>query len=75
MMNLPPELPSSAPDEALAPVFLGRLTRLVRLRRELNGDLNPLGADLIDRAIVATVRDCDDAGAGPAARSLLRKAS
>jgi hypothetical protein len=70
-----PEMPSSAPQEELAPVFLGRLSRLVRLRRELDGDLNPLGVNLIDRAIVATVKDCDDAGAGQAARSVLRKAS
>jgi hypothetical protein len=60
---------SSSPD--LAPLYISRLARLVRLRLELSDELNTLGAQLIDRAIESTVRDCVDHGAETRARALV----
>ena len=44
-------------------LFVSRLERLIRLRREYREDLNPLGIRLLDRAIYATYRDCCEYGA------------
>lgn len=44
-------------------VFIRRLERLMRLRRDYLDDLNPLGLRLLDRALYATYRDCLDYGA------------
>ena len=69
-----PESPSPSPraDESqVKAIFLGRLQRLIRLRREYREDLNPLGLRLLDRAIDATYRDCIDYGASEAARPIM----
>jgi len=67
-----PFLPSPSADE-LGDHYLGRLARLVHLRRELEEDLNALGVDLLDRAIASTLKDCEANGAGRSARALVRR--
>ncbi len=62
---------SSPSDSELGSMYLSRLDRLVRLRREREDELNRLGVDLIERAITATMMDCAENGAGDAARELL----
>ena len=67
------EMPSSRrvlEKEARA-IFLKRLERLIRMRRDYREDLNPLGLRLLDRAIEATFEDCVDFGGGRAARALM----
>ena len=54
-------------------LFVSRLERLIRLRREYREDLNPLGIRLLDRAIYATYRDCLDYGATEEANALMAK--
>jgi hypothetical protein len=69
-----PESPSPSPraeESQVKAIFLGRLQRLIRLRREYREDLNPLGLRLLDRAIDATYRDCIDYGAADAARPIM----
>jgi hypothetical protein len=61
---------SAAHDEA-KDVFVSRLARLIRLRRDFGDDLNQLGIDLLDRSIYATYRDCIDFGAADEARQLV----
>ncbi len=71
-MKLPEmSFPPSPPSGALGPMYLSRLARLVKLRRELDDDLNSLGVDLIERAIGATVKDCIGSGAGGAAAAIV----
>ncbi len=58
------EVPSSETTQGLTKaLFVRRLERLVRLRREYSEDLNPLGLRLLDRAINSTYNDCLDYGA------------
>ena len=52
-------------------LFVSRLERLIRLRREYREDLNPLGIRLLDRAIYATYQDCIDHGATSEAEALI----
>jgi hypothetical protein len=52
-------------------LFVSRLERLIRLRREYREDLNPLGIRLLDRAIYATYQDCIDYGAMREAEALM----
>ena len=52
-------------------IFVSRLERLLRMRRDYRHDLNPLGFRLLDRAIDATYRDCLDFGAAEEADLLL----
>jgi hypothetical protein len=69
-----PDSPSPSPraeESQVKAIFLGRLQRLIRLRREYREDLNPLGLRLLDRAIDATYRDCIDYGAADAARPIM----
>lgn len=69
-----PDSPSPSPraeESQVKAIFLGRLQRLIRLRREYREDLNPLGLRLLDRAIDATYRDCIDYGAAEAARPIM----
>ena len=67
-----PETPSPhAPENETQAIFLSRLERLVRMRRDYRDDLNPLGFRLLDRAIDATFQDCLDYGAGRQAQSIL----
>ncbi len=64
--------PSSRAEESqVKAIFLGRLQRLIRLRREYREDLNRLGLSLLDRAINATYRDCIEYGAEDAARPIM----
>ena len=66
------ETPSSRGTEGeIRALFVGRLERLLRLRRQYNQDLNPLGLRLLDRAIYATYRDCIDYGAADEVRPLV----
>jgi hypothetical protein len=65
-------MPSSGRTKGqIKATFVSRLERLVRLRREYNEDLNPLGLRLLDRAIYATYRDCIAFGAADEVRSLM----
>ena len=67
-----PEMPSSQAEEGeMKSIFVNRLRRLIRMRRDYREDLNPLGFRLLDRAIFATYQDCLEHGAGPEARALL----
>ena len=59
------------PGSDLPELFVNRLQRLIRLRRDYEDHLNDLGVALLDRSIVATVRDCDETGVGERARALL----
>jgi hypothetical protein len=70
-----PEMPFSrgrTEGQTIA-LFVGRLQRLLRLRREYCEDLNQLGIRLLDRAIYATYRDCVDYGAEQKARTLMEE--
>jgi hypothetical protein len=69
----PQEMPSSrrGTEAETTALFIGRLQRLLRLRRDYREDLNPLGFRLLDRAIYATYRDCVDYGAEQRARTLM----
>ncbi len=54
-----------------ASFYISRLERLIRLRRDFEAKLNHLGVELLDRSIFATLRDCDEHGAGRQARRLM----
>lgn len=56
---------------SLRGVYLRRLRRLVRLRRQHSQDLNQQGLRLLDRSIFASYCDCRDAGAGHKASDVL----
>jgi hypothetical protein len=62
--------PSRAEGQTKA-VFIRRLERLMRLRRDYLEDLNPLGLRLLDRALYATYRDCLDYGAAREAKEIM----
>ena len=65
-------MPSPRAEEGqIKALFVSRLTRLIRLRKEYREDLNPLGLLLLDRSIQATFRDCIDFGAADQARALM----
>jgi hypothetical protein len=67
-----PETPSASPaGESLRRHYVRRLERLVRLRRDFEDDLNPLGLELLEKSIRATYRDCVANGAESTARSLV----
>ena len=65
------EKPSFTTEGQANDVFVRRLERLMRLRREYVDDLNPLGLRLLDRALYATYRDCIDYGAGSEADEIM----
>ena len=56
-------------------IFVMRLERLLRMRKDYSEDLNPLGLRLMDRAIDATYRDCVDYGAADEARAVMSRHS
>jgi hypothetical protein len=56
---------------SLRDFYISRLERLVRLRRDFEEHLNSLGVEILDRSIFATLRDCEDAGAGARARKVV----
>jgi hypothetical protein len=72
-MNLAemPPFQRSGHAAQLRAMFVQRLKRLIRVRRDYDEDLNSLGAELIDRAIYATYRDCVDYGASDEALKLM----
>ncbi len=51
-----------SPEEALRGIYLSRLQRLVRLRREYVKDVNHLGLRLLDVCIKAAYADCCEMG-------------
>ncbi|HEX5369903.1 MAG TPA: hypothetical protein VFY10_10860 [Dehalococcoidia bacterium] len=68
------EMPSQSRTEGQTKaLFIRRLERLIRLRREYRDDLNPLGLRLLDRAIYSTFQDCLAYGAGDEVRSIVAK--
>jgi hypothetical protein len=70
--EMPPS--SSAPENATKVVFVRRLKRLIKLRKDFQDDLNATGVELLDRSIYATYVDCVDFGAGIQARLLMAQA-
>jgi hypothetical protein len=71
-MAISKKSPRPAEAEAKA-VYVRRLERLMRLRRDYIDDLNPLGLRLVDRALYATYRDCLEFGAGREANGIMAK--
>ena len=69
------ETPSSEgrTEGQLKALFVNRLERLLRMRKDYREDLNPLGLRLMDRAIDATYRDCVDYDAGDEARGVMSR--
>lgn len=53
--------------------LLARLQRLRRVRRDYVADLNPLGIQLVERSIRATVGDLQDFGRAEEAAAELHK--
>lgn len=64
---------SSFIDPELRRIYLWRLERLVRLRREYDGELNAAGLKLLDRAIEATRQDAAEQGAAGAAADIVAR--
>ena len=64
----------SDPD-SLRNVYVARIERLLRLRREHEAELNSQGIRLLDRAIFAAFCACREAGAEDKAKLILRKAN
>jgi hypothetical protein len=54
-------------------LFIRRLERLIRLRREYSEDLNPLGLRLLDRAINSTYKDLVQLGAQDEVKPIVAK--
>jgi hypothetical protein len=54
--------PAGSGEGLTRTLFIRRLERLVRLRREYSDDLNPLGLRLLDRAISSTYKDLVEFG-------------
>lgn len=68
------EMPSSGTTQGLTKaLFVRRLERLIRLRREYSEDLNPLGLRLLDRAIHSTYKDCLDYGAAGEVKEIIKQ--
>jgi len=63
--------PSRTQEGQTKAVFIRRLERLMRLRRDYLEDLNPLGLRLLDRALYATYRDCLEYGASTEASEIM----
>ena len=76
MMKSPEIPPSEGRTEGQTrALFISRLERLLRMRKDYREDLNPLGLRLMDRAIDATYNDCVDFGAGIEAKAIMSKHS
>lgn len=65
--------PSRTAEGQTKDVFIRRLERLMRLRKDYMDDLNPLGLRLLDRALYATYRDCLDYGAAREANEIMAR--
>jgi hypothetical protein len=72
-----PETPSSEgrTEGQIKALFVSRLERLLRMRKDYHEDLNPVGLRLMDRAIDSTYRDCVEYGAGAEARAVMSRHS
>jgi hypothetical protein len=68
---LSPILESEGAYSSLQLHFLRRLNRLLRLRKQQQGQLNEEGLRLIDRAIYSTYCDAVDLGVAAEAQKLL----
>ncbi len=74
--NQPSELKILDSDPvSLKNVYVDRMERLLRLRREHESELNGQGIRLLDRAIFAAYCACREAGVEGEAKSILRDAS
>ncbi len=72
----PTELKILDSDAAsLKSVYVGRIERLLRLRREHEQELNSQGIRLLDRAIFAAYCACREAGVEDTAKSILLDAN
>ena len=72
----PTELKILDSDPAsLKSVYVDRMERLLRLRREHEPELNSQGIRLLDRAIFAAYCACREAGAEGRAKSILHDAN
>ncbi|MBI1885055.1 MAG: hypothetical protein HYS09_01865 [Chloroflexi bacterium] len=70
------EITPSGKGDSYSPLqlhYLRQLDRLLRLRYEQGGQLNPEGVRLLDRAIYSRYCDCMDLGVGTEAQELLRR--
>ena len=61
--------------ESLTSVYVDRIERLLRLRREHDQELNSQGIRLLDRAIFAAYCACREAGLEDTAKSILLEAN
>ena len=61
--------------ESLKSVYVARIERLLRLRREHEAELNSQGIRLLDRAIFAAFCACREAGVEDKAKLILREAN
>jgi hypothetical protein len=66
--------PGIAKPAALREGYIARLRRLLRLRKQHEGELNEQGLRLLDRAIFSAYCDCRDAGLHDQAVALLEEA-
>jgi hypothetical protein len=65
--------PAGSGEGSTKVLFIRRLERLVRLRREYSDDLNPLGLRLLDRAISSTYKDLVEFGAESEIRHIVAR--
>jgi hypothetical protein len=65
--------PAGPGEDLTKALFIRRLERLVRLRREYSEDLNPLGLRLVDRAISSTYKDLVGFGAEAEVKAIVAK--
>jgi hypothetical protein len=75
MTSFAPTPPASLGPASLRAVYLQRLQRLLRLRRQHQQELNKQGLRLLDRSLFAAYCACRDAGAEVEARAILTKAN
>ncbi|MEX2158176.1 MAG: hypothetical protein WEB04_02120 [Dehalococcoidia bacterium] len=73
MASITPSPPTILGPSSLRVVYLQRLQRLLRLRREHEQELNQQGLRLLDRSLFAAYCACRDAGAEEEARAILRR--
>jgi hypothetical protein len=75
LLDLEPRSDPTQAQAALQEVYLSRLQRLLRLRRQHEQDLNQHGVRLLDHSIFAAFCDCRELGAGARARTVLSAAN
>jgi hypothetical protein len=65
--------PADSGEGPTKALFIRRLERLIRLRREYSEDLNPLGLRLLDRSISSTYKDLVGFGAEAEIKGIVAK--